>query len=427
MAQEGRAIRRGQPHVKVARPYVRSRARIAIVHRFVHHYRVPFYEGLAGALADRGIALTLVHGQALGEDARGDRVELPWAEHVAYRDISVAGRSMAWQPALPYVRGADLVIVAQEVKLLFNYLAFARHLARRERLAFWGHGVNFQQGSASAPAEALKRVASRRVHWWFAYNALVADIVASFGYPRERISDVRNSIDVEGLNRDKAALSRAELQATLSSAGLHGRNLAVYSGGLYAEKRLDLLIDAADRIRAAQDDFELVIIGGGPQRGIVDEAAARRSWMHATGPLFSGDLVRWLAPAKLLLMPGLVGLVVLDSFALEAPLVTIADSEHSPEIAYLRHGDNGIMLPQGTDAASYAAEVVRLLRDNASRERLVKGCREAQTQYSMKGMVRRFADGVEQALAAPPLRRDPPDRAPRRPPDLLLSVRSRPT
>lgn len=400
-------MERGQrPHAKVARPRVPSRSRVAIVQRFVHHYRVPFYEGLADALAERGIALTLVHGSPQGwEIRRDDVVQVPWAAQVEYRDIGIGRQAFAWQSALPYVRGADLVIVAQEVKLLFNYLAFARHLARRERLAFWGHGVNFQQGSASGPAEALKRAASRHVHWWFAYNSLVADIVASFGYPPERISDVRNSIDVEGLRRDKAALSPADLRATPSSAGLHGRNLAVYSGGLYAEKRLDLLIDAADRIRAAQDDFELVVIGGGPQRGLVEEAAARRPWMHATGPLFNGDLVRWLAPAKLLLMPGLVGLVVLDSFALEAPLVTIADSEHSPEIAYLRDGANGVMLPAGTSAAGYAGEVVRLLRDDAARERLVKGCREAQEQYNIEEMVRRFAEGIERALAAPRLRR----------------------
>ena len=379
---------------------------MVIVQRFVHHYRVPFYEGLADALAERGIALTLVHGVPHGAEAqRGEHVVVPWAAQVGYREIGVAGRSLAWQPALPHVRGADLVIVAQEVKLLLNHLLLARHLLGRERLAFWGHGVNFQRSSASGPGESLKRFVSTRVHWWFAYNHLVAEIVAGFGFPPERITDVRNSIDLAGLAQDRDAVTSEEIAGTLAEAGLHGRKLAVFAGGLYAEKRLDLLLDAADRIHAAEDDFELVVVGGGAQENLVRAAAGHRPWLHAAGPLFGPELVRWLVAGKLLLMPGLVGLVVLDSFAMELPLVTIADSEHSPEFAYLRDGENGVVLPAGTDAAGYADAVVRLLRDEALRARLLEGCQQAQAQYSIQEMVDRFTDGVVRALAAPPLRR----------------------
>ena len=392
-------------YVAAARPAA-VRPRVVMVQRTVPHYRRPFYDGLADELGRRGLDLGLVYGQAQGDEvSRRDKADLQWGTRVDAREVRVAGRTVAWQPALRHVRGADLVVVGQESKLLLNHLLFLRQLAGHERLAFWGHGRNFQQGSASGFGEAVKRFTSRRVHWWFAYNDVVADIVARMGYPTERITDVRNSIDVEGLRRDKAAVGAAEIDRTLAAAGLRGRNLTVFSGGLYAQKRLDLLLDAAERIRAEVSDFELVIIGGGPQEQLVREAAARHPWLYATGPLFSEDLVRWLAPAKLVLMPGLVGLVVLDSFALEAPLVTIADSEHSPEFFYLRDGENGVVLPAGTDAGGYADKVVRLLRDDAARARLVKGCQQAQVRYSMREMVTRFADGVERALAAPPLPR----------------------
>ena len=90
----------------------------------------------------------------------------------------------------------------------------------------------------------------------------------------------------------------------------------------------------------------------------------------------------------------------MDSFALRLPLVTIADRYHGPEIAYLEHEVNGIVLPNSTGPDSYAAEVVRLLRDEAGMARLRAGCERSSTVYTAEEMARRFAEGLVQALAA---------------------------
>ena len=389
----------------VARPESQTDHRVVIVHRFVHHYRVPFYEGLADALAERGVALTLVHGVPHGAEAqRNEHVVVPWAAQVGYREIGVAGRSLAWQPALPHVRGADLVIVAQEVKLLLNHLLLARYLLGRERMAFWGHGVNFQRSSASGPGESLKRFVSTRVHWWFAYNHLG-------GRDRRRLrvparADHRRP---QQHRPRRAGTATATPSPPRRSPGRSRRRVCTgassRSSPAGCTRRSGSTFSWTPRtaIHAAEEDFELVVVGGGAQEEFVRAAAAGRPWLHATGPLFGPELVRWLVAGKLLLMPGLVGLVVLDSFAMQLPLVTIADSEHSPEFAYLRDGENGVVLPVGTDAAGYADAVVRLLRDEALRARLVEGCQQAQAQYSIEEMVDRFTDGVVRALAAPPL------------------------
>ena len=388
--------------VRVARTGTERMPRACIVHRFVHHYRVPFYEGLADELAARGIALTLVQGRATDDEARrADDVAMPWAVQIPFRTIGPKRRPLYWQAGLAPVRGASLVIVAQETRLLLNYVLLARQALGHEPVAFWGHGVNYQTSSASSAAEAVKRRLSTRVHWWFAYTAEVALIVRSMGYPPERITDVRNSIDTRAVRAQLADVTPDETRGLLDDAGLAGTNLAVYSGGLYSHKRIDLLLAAAEQVRAAVPDFELVVIGGGPLDGAVRDAAARHPWIHAAGPQFGRDAVRWFGPARLLLMPGLVGLVVLDAFATATPMVTIADSEHSPEFSYLSDGVNSVVLPAGSDAQAYAAEVARLLHDPDTVERLADGCRVAQGDYSIEEMVTRFADGIEQAMGAP--------------------------
>jgi glycosyltransferase involved in cell wall biosynthesis len=98
-------------------------------------------------------------------------------------------------------------------------------------------------------------------------------------------------------------------------------------------------------------------------------------------------------------MPGLVGLAVLDAFAAGVPIVTLADSEHSPEIEYLVDGVNGRMVPAGTDPAGYAKHAAALLRDDAARQTLISGGLEASRRYTIEAMVERFAHGVQRALA----------------------------
>ena len=102
---------------------------------------------------------------------------------------------------------------------------------------------------------------------------------------------------------------------------------------------------------------------------------------------------------KLILMPGLVGLAVIDSFVAGLPIVTTDLSYHSPEIEYLRSGENGVMVAPADDPAAYAAEVSALLLDGDRLQHLRKGCAMSAERYSMSQMVERFASGIREALA----------------------------
>ena len=48
--------------------------------------------------------------------------------------------------------------------------------------------------------------------------------------------------------------------------------------------------------------------------------------------------------SKLFLMPGLLGLAVLDAEVMGLPVVTTRYPWHSPEIAYLRDGETGVIV-----------------------------------------------------------------------------------
>lgn len=373
--------------------------RVVIVQKSLPHYRGPFFERLRLQLAHDGIELRLLYGQAIGADAsRRDTIDLSWAEPFVNRVVKVGKRQLLWQPVLRYVEPGDLVIVEQATKLLVNNVLFAQHAAGMIRMAYWGHGQNLDLGNRSRPGERVKALTSRHVHWWFVYTNSGAAVVAQLGFPADCITVVQNAIDTTLLRRAQKNIHQSELQQIKDTLGIRGSNIAIFCGGLYPEKRLDILVQAADIIRRQVPDFELIVVGAGPASDFIAAAALTRTWIHPLGPVLGPAVAPFFSLAKLLLIPGWTGLSIVDSFVFETALVTIQGSQ-PPEIEYLEDGVNGRALPCSTTPIEYAAEVSRLLLDEAARTHLSAGCRAAASIYTIERMVENFALGVREALS----------------------------
>lgn len=389
---------RASPHANHSPP------RVLIVQRYVAQYHVPFFEELRRLLQLSGAELLLLHGEPdQAEAARGDSVSLPWATKIANRRLPVPRGAAWWQPCLACVRGADLVVVEQASRLLVNYGLLALQMAGVTRMAFWGHGRTYKMTPPSAVGEAAKTFMSKRVHWWFAYNFWSARMVQDLGYPAERTTVVQNAIDTRGLASAGAAVTQRELAELRKRHGLAGTNLCLFVGAMYPGKRLPFLIAACELVRARVPDFEMIFIGSGPDTQVVKEAVSRNSWMHLTGPLFSGDKAPYFRAAKLILMPGGVGLGILDAMALVVPLVATDVPFNGPEVDYLDNGVNGVMVGGSDSPAEYADRVAGLLADDGVLEALRAGCRKSAETFTVENMAINFANGIHAALGAPPL------------------------
>lgn len=361
--------------------------RVAIVQETVPHYRVPFFADLRKALASDGVALALLYGRPTDDDeAEQLRLALPWARPIDLRTVNAGGVSAVYQPVVRLTASADLVIVEQANRMLANYALLARQAAGGPKVAFWGHGANLQAGDGSLAklAEQWKRTYSTRPHWWFAYTSGSAERVHELGFDRDRVTVVQNAVDTAWA----AGVSEVEREP----------HRCVYVGRLYKEKRLDFLVEAGADVAARISDFELVIVGDGPERGHLEALAKERPWLKVRGTVLGDAKAVELKKASLHLMPGLVGLAVVDSFATGTPLVTTDVAFHSPEVEYLEHGVNGVVLPESTTAAEYGTTVAELLGDERALRKLRTGCARAAKRYTLAAMVERFADGVVDAV-----------------------------
>jgi glycosyltransferase involved in cell wall biosynthesis len=314
----------------------------------------------------------------------------------------VRGVDVVWQPYPRALRDADLVVLIQENRILSNYPWLLRWGVRRgQRVAYWGHGRNLQSTAPEGLRERWKRWFVNRVDWWFAYTEATRAILESDGFPSDRISVLDNAIDNEQFERDLAAVSaeeRAARRGRLDAA--EGAPVGLYCGSLYPDKRLELLLQAADLVHAELPGFRLVVVGDGPSRDVVTAAAAARPWVHWAGVQRGAEKAAWFRAAELYLSPGAVGLHVLDAFCAGLPMITTRGARHGPEIAYLKSGENGFVVDD--DATSYAGTVLRLLRDPAELQRVRAAAVRDAGRYTLDHMVQRFVEGIEGCLARPP-------------------------
>jgi len=370
---------------------------VILQHRLLH-YRLELFERLHEACDARGIKLNLVHGQPTKrEEKKRDVGTLPWADALINRYVSIGNKDVLWQPFPAHHSDADLVIVMQENRLLSNYPWILLRGSHKAKVGYWGHGRNFQTRHPTGLLEKWKQFLVGRVDWWFAYTDMTKDILLSDGYPFERITVLDNAIDNEGFVADLAAITDDRLAELRGELGLpEGAQVGLYCGSLYPDKRLDYMVAAADKIQAALPNFHLLIIGDGPSASEIKEAAVSRPWLHWVGVRKGAEKAAYFRLAQVVFNPGAVGLHVLDAFCAGVPMVTTADAKHGPEIAYLKDGENGLIV-QG-DTGAYADAIIALFQDPLRYAQLQAAALAGAQRYTLQNMVGSFADGIERCL-----------------------------
>lgn len=364
---------------------------VVIVQRRLTHYRVSLFEGLRETLLSKKINLRLLHGVGTDrEQAKGDTGSISWAEPLP--TTYVFQDRVCWQPFREVTRGSDLVIITQENWMIANHLALI--VPRQGKLAFWGHGGNFQRHKRNW-RDRYKDLSSRQVDWWFVYTSLSQERVEKAGFPIEKITCLNNAIDTSGMALDLAKAREAQRPEVLANFNLPEGNFGIFIGSLYREKRVDFLIDAAKLIKKAVPDFQLLIVGNGPDELSLKRTAEALNWVHFLGGRRGSEKAQLLRLAKVVLNPGLVGLGIFDALCAGIPLLTTDCRLHSPEIAYL-DADVGVMT--SNDVTVFAETAVETLINPVLRDSAARKGPESAHRHGLDQMIVNFAGGIQRAL-----------------------------
>jgi glycosyltransferase involved in cell wall biosynthesis len=374
-------------------------SKVVIFQHRLLHYRLGLFDLLRERCLAQGIELHLVHGQATRRElVKNDVGSLPWADVVKNRVWEVSERDVLWQPFPAHLRDADLVVIMQESRLLANYPVLLSRLWSKRKVAYWGHGVNLQSDAPTGLREQWKRLLLTKVDWWFAYTQMTVDRVVGSGYPINQITCLNNAIDTGAFKQALAAVAETDLTSTREALGIRpDAPVGIFCGSLYPDKMLDFLIAAVDGIHNESADFHCIVLGDGPSMPTMREAAESRPWLHVLGVTKGDKKALYFRMADFMLNPGLVGLHIVDAFCAGLIMVTTAGARHSPEIAYLRHGVNGIMTDTNTE--EYSQNVLMLIKDHEKLNQLKTQALADADVYTLDNMVEQFVQGISQCLA----------------------------
>ena len=223
--------------------------------------------------------------------------------------------------------------------------------------------------------------------------------IRSYFLDRSRVHVVPNGISVD----DFDAHGREEARKTL---GLGPEPILLSVGRLARDKGFATAIQALARI--ASPDARLVILGSGPERPILEQAARKAGVSDRVdflGAKPRNEVVDYLAAADVFLFPTerdeAAPLVPLEAMASALPVVA-SDIGGGAEL--IEPGKSGVLVEPAA-VATWVKEIDSLLADDALRGRMGEAARERILQrYTIEAMTRQTVAVYE--LAAKRLQKD---------------------
>lgn len=381
--------------------------RIAILHQgCVPNYREPFFRRL-GAIRNREYVVFY------GEPEPGSGLVAappPYqfkSEFVRNRFVHIAGRRLVYQPVFWRIAtgGYDALVIGHEIKYFMNLALLFWFRLLGKPVLFWGFGSgqdfwDEERGEVGRAMTRLinfgKRLLVRSASGYLAYTQSGVATVERAGMKADRIRVLNNTIDL-----DDEVAAHAKAQSLDRAALRQDWNIApdavvfTFVGRLLAGKRVEDLIRAVATLRDDGIAAEAIIVGDGPERANLEDAADGAPWCHFLGAVHDVDgISRIYRASDALVIPGYVGLAVNRGFAHGMPVITIESDLHSPEIDYVQTGTNGLVLLEHR-----FTEGLRMFAEDAElRARLAHGALITRDKLDLGRMVASFDDGVAAAL-----------------------------
>ncbi len=240
----------------------------------------------------------------------------------------------------------------------YNHLTMlaARRFALRRRIPYFMMCESHLQKPRSPIRRWLKERFVRRIvtraAGGFPTGILARQYLEYYGADPKNLTLIPNVPDVEHLAEDADTL-RPKRERLRNEYGLDQRPVVLFAGRLIPKKRADLLIRAFGEARESVE-AELVIVGDGPQRPMLEELVGELGLadrIHFAGFVQPAEMPTWYAMADLFVLPSSEtwGVVVLEALASGLPVIVSDEAGCHPDV--VTGPAVGDVVPAGDPAA----------------------------------------------------------------------------
>jgi glycosyltransferase involved in cell wall biosynthesis len=336
----------------------------------VPHYRVPVYNHLSRYLRERSFALTVT-----SDGIQPGNTTTVQFDHV---EMKLSVRSIA---RLVWRGEFDVVIMWVNMRYLYLfpvYLIVKGILGRK--MIWWGQGRDLAHPNAT-----FKNVAYATEHALCDAIILYAEHLQKYV---ARCFHHKIFIANNTLAMTYAGLPSGSKDKILQSYNIRTRKNIICVGRLQKRKRIEQLIAAVRLMN--RPDIGLILVGPDSERVLENVQGLN---IYKLGPIYDDKRFYLLSAADVYCLPGAVGLSIVDAFHCGLPFIT-EEGDESAEIGYLKHGENGFVVPRGK-VTELARMLLLLLDDDELRARFSQAARK---EVTVNASIERLCQGFVLAL-----------------------------
>ncbi|MFC2141478.1 glycosyltransferase family 4 protein [Acidobacteriota bacterium] len=380
--------------------------KILIFQRLMVHYRTGVFKALYKALGT-----ILCYGRK-GPSKTYLSKAIPDFPYITLKDIYLWPRheTFAFLDVFTPVRKHKPTVVITEFAtlLMSNYLLLVLRPFFKYKLIIWSHIYNRKSGFS--PKSSLSDWI--RLRWMNKSDAVIVygqrgkELLSPHLRQPGKLFVAPNTLDTPYLLGLRDRLREMGTTAVKTEIGFEKRYNLIFVGRLIQEKEPLRLLSIFSHISMHVEDVHLHIVGEGPLEKLLRERIAGSGLDHRVslhGAVTDDPhLSRLLFASDLMVIPGYVGLSIVHAFCFDCPAVARRVGPegpyHSPEIEYLKDGENGFLTDPDDDKAMADAVVRYLMNADAHLSFKKAAAHQVEHVCSLENMVRGFEDAVAYVL-----------------------------
>jgi glycosyltransferase involved in cell wall biosynthesis len=351
--------------------------KILIITELLSPYRIPFWETLALNL---DIELTVAHTESKYLNEKTGVFN-----QIIYNKRSFSGLFFTKTKSLiNHSKEYDLIICMFNIRFLNIYHLL---LLNKTPVVLWGIGLSSDNGFGK------KNFLFDRIRIFCAKKA------ASLIF----YSDLPFTFYIKnGLIRDKLFIAQNTIKWQATPDFERERDSFLFIGSLYQTKRIDLLIEAINILRAkVHQPIKLIIVGNGDQKSnlmrLVSELNLEEIVFFKGSINDENELQRLYDQSILCISPGQAGLTILQSMAAGVAFVTSSDAITGGEISSIENGKTGITYDGKMNTLIDIMEDA--LTDKSKYIQIGKNARRKyEKNFKIENMVENFKNCIHYAL-----------------------------
>jgi glycosyltransferase involved in cell wall biosynthesis len=289
--------------------------KIVLITPILQHYRLSFYEKLS--IINNDYQLVVFHGIKNAEDGRpgyiGDTkfankgfrvVKFKIYPFVLVYNLGMYSEIKKLKPDILIIQGIPGDITYRRI------ISWARK--GRKIIIIWGGGWDPGIATGFRLNFKNKLVSSffKKASYFLTYSTNNSKYVESMGIDNSIIKTCFNGIETDDLiNNTPETIKKSK--EIIKKFHLENHITFLYVGGLITEKKVDLLIDAFIELRKKYVKIKLIIIGDGPQKGLIEN---KLKSFNDPNILFLGRIIEdvnsFFTASDCLVLPGAGGLAL---------------------------------------------------------------------------------------------------------------------